>query len=57
MVHTKGEIKNSIGNGEAIQVICTIHGYRLMVGADAEKRGVDGDKNEKKWGNCNNIIN
>ena len=53
----QGEFKNSIGNEEAILVICTIHGHRLMVGADAEKRGVDGDKDEKKWGNCNNMIN
>ena len=25
----QGEVKNSIGNGEATELVCTIHGYEL----------------------------
>ena len=37
----KGEVKNSIGNGEAKVIICTTHGHELRVG-DAGGRGVQG---------------
>ena len=49
MVGTKqGEVKNNIGNGEAKELICTIHGHELKRGL-LERRGyqVEGDKRGK----------
>ena len=46
-----GEVRNSMGNGEAKELICTTHGHEL--------RGIAagwGDTGEKKIGNCNSII-
>ena len=37
----QGEVKNSIGNGEAKELICTTHGHELKWGTDGE-RGVQG---------------
>ena len=58
----QGEVKNSIGNGEIKELICTTYGHELKgrecwwewgVGCRAEE-----DKREKKnWDNCNSIIN
>ena len=54
-----GRGQNSIGNGEAKELICMIHGHELRgwecwweVGA--EWRGIKG---RKKWDNFNSIIN
>ena len=47
MVHTKGEIKNSIGNGEAKELICMTHGHELN-GENVSGRGCAGQRN--KWG-------
>ena len=35
------------------------HGYKLRCGNDGESGGywVEGNKGEKKWDNCNSIIN
>ena len=54
----QGEVKNSIGNVEAKELICTTHGHeprrRNMGGREcAGRRGVEGGK----WHNCNSIIN
>ena len=53
-----GEVKNSIGNGEAKELICMTHGHELRAGmlvgggCMAEE-----DKGRKKWDNCDSIIN
>ena len=52
-------VNNSIGNGEAKELICTTHGRELRWGTaggrgSAEQRGIKG---RKKWDNCNSIIN
>ena len=51
MIGTKytGEVKNSIGNGEAKELICTTHGHELRGGdgrgrADAGQKGIKGRK-------------
>ena len=57
----QGEVKNSIGNGEAKELICTTHGHELRWGVmeywwegAVRWRGI---KVRKKWDNCNSIIN
>ena len=55
----QGEVKNSIGNGEAKELTCTTHGHELRWGnpggsAGARQKGIKG---RKKWDNCNSIIN
>ena len=50
--------KNGIGNVEAKELICTIHGHALMWGNaggrwGTGKRGIQG---REKWDNCNSII-
>ena len=55
----QGKVKNSIGNGEAKELICTTHGRELRWGNAggrrvAEQREIKG---RKKWDNCNSIIN
>ena len=37
----QGEVKNSIGNGEAKELICMTHGHELK-GGNAGGRGVQG---------------
>ena len=55
----EGEVKNSIGNGETKELICMTHGHELK--GQCWKEGgcrAEGDKGEeKKWDNCNSIIN
>ena len=53
------EVKNSIGNGEAKGLICTTHGHELIAGGILVGRWYreESDKGEKKWDNCNSIIN
>ena len=54
----QGEVKNSIGNVEAKELICTTHGHDLRGGGnggergDAKQRGIKGGE----WDNCNSII-
>ena len=52
----KGEVKNTIGNIEAKELICKTHGHELrwgmLVGGVFR---VDG-KNGGKWDNCNSTI-
>ena len=52
------EVKNSIGNGEAKELICTSHGLKLRgeenAGGGARWRGI---KWREKWDNYNSIIN
>ena len=47
-----------MGNGEAKELTCTTHGHAVRWGHDGGG-GVQavGDKGEKKWDNCNSIIN
>ena len=54
-----GEVKNSIGNGEAKELICMTHGQELKSENDGGKRdtGWRGIKGRKKWYNSNSIIN
>ena len=56
----QGEVKNSIGNGEAKEFLCMIHGHELSGEGIAGGRGGAGwrrIKGRKKWKNCNSIIN
>ena len=50
-----------MGNGESKELICTTHGHELRWGNDGGRVGegyrVEGNKGEKKWDNCNSIIN
>ena len=48
-----------MGNGEAKEFICMIHGHELGWGNDGEwaVTGQRGIKGREKWGNCNSIIN
>ena len=56
----QGEVKNSIGHGEAQELICITHGHELRgVGENAGVRGcrAEGIKDRKKWDNCNSTVN
>ena len=55
----QGYVKNSIGNGDAQEVICMTHGHELRWGELQEGRWVPGGggEREKTWDNCNSIIN
>ena len=58
MENRQGEVKNSIGNVEAKELVCRTHGHELKEGnvgrrVCAGRRGVKGGK----WDNCNSIIN
>ena len=61
MENRQGEGKNSIGNGEAKELICTTRGHELRAGAsNAGGSGIAGwrgIKGKNKWDNCNSIIN
>ena len=54
MVGTKqtGEVKNSVGSGEAKEFICTTHGHELRWGNSGGRVGcrVEGNKGERKMG-------
>ena len=55
MQSRQGDIKNSIGNGEAKELICTTHGYELgMLGERTARGGCGlrrrGRKGRKKLG-------
>ena len=55
-----GRDKNSIGNRELKELICTTHGHELRVGGECwrvEGAGQRGTKGRKNWENCNSIIN
>ena len=51
--------KNSIGNVEAKELICTTHGNELRGRGNAGGREYAGRRGIKgrKWDNCNSIIN
>ena len=54
----QGEVKNSIGNGEATELVCITHGHGLSTGGDAGGLGVQGrggEWGEKNWDNCSTI--
>ena len=61
MVGTKqtGDVKDSMGNGEAKELVCVTQGHELRSGNVEGSAGcrVERDKGGKKWDNCNNIIN
>ena len=52
------EVNNSMGSGEAKELICTTHGHELRWG-NMGGRGFTGQRGIKggKWDNCNSIIN
>ena len=55
----QGEGKNSIGNGEAKELICTTHGHELR-GWECQSEGwykTEGIKGRKKLDNYNSITN
>ena len=52
----QGEVKNSIGNGEAKELICMTHGHELRGRGNAGGKGCAGRRGRKgitKWDNCN----
>ena len=56
--YRQGEVKNSVGNVEAKELICMTHGHELKEGnvggtGCAGRRGVK----RGKWDNCSSIIN
>ena len=54
----QGEVKNSIGNGEAKDLICTTHGQKLRREMWWEQGcSVEEDKGEKNGDTYNSIIN
>ena len=55
----QGDVKNSIGNGEAKEFISMTHGDELSeVGSSGGKRGTGWmEAKGENWDNCNNIIN
>ena len=55
----QGEVENSIGNGEAKELICITHGHQLKWGNDGGRWGIGQRrmKGRKKWYNLNAIIN
>ena len=52
MQNIQGDVKNSIVNGEAKELICTTHGHELRGGAMLVGGGcgTEGNKGEKKMG-------
>ena len=56
----QGEVKNSIGNGEAKELPCTTNGHELS-GVDHRREGGNQPGGEgprgENWDNCNSIIN
>ena len=57
-MQNRGEVKNSIGNGEAKELICMTHGHELRRGLSegighTRWRGAKGEN----WDKCNSIIN
>ena len=51
-------VKNSMGNGEAKELIYMTHGHELRWrNDDGGCTGWRGIKKRKKWDNCNGIIN
>ena len=58
MENRQGEVKNSIGNVEAKELIRMTHGHELKWGS-VGGRGYVGRRGikEGKWDNCNSIIN
>ena len=52
----QGEGKNSMGNGEAKELICRTHGHELRWRNDGRGGiGQRGIKGRKKWDNCHSI--
>ena len=43
----QAEVKNSIGNGEAKELICTIHGHELKQGRQGMVQVEQGERGEK----------
>ena len=53
----QGDVKNSRGNGEAKELICTTHGHELSRVTGEESRVLGGvGQRGKNWDNCNSII-
>ena len=58
MENRQGQGKNSVGNTEAKELICTTYGHELNVG-ECGAEGVCSAEGNKggEWDNCNSIIN
>ena len=52
-----GDVKNSIGNGEAKELTCTTHGLELRGGIARGKGELGRGGQRGKLGNCNTITN
>ena len=54
-----GEVKNSVGNGEAKELICMTHGHELRGKELMEAMGIlgGGGQRGKNWDNCKSKIN
>ena len=53
----QGEVKNSIGNGEAKELMCVTHGHELREDCWKEWGNWMEESKGEKWLNCNSIIN
>ena len=51
------EVKNSIGNGEAKELICMTHGHELTGDAGGNGDTRQREAKGKNWDNFNSIIN
>ena len=51
----QGEVKHSMGNGEAKELICITHGHELRWGNDGGRRGT-GKRGRKERNTGTNII-
>ena len=53
----EGDIKNSIGNGEAKEHICMTHGHELRGDCQREWGVLGGGGQRENWDNRSSIIN
>ena len=55
----RGDVKNSIGKGEAKELACRTHGHEIRWKVLLGGRGAIWQRGakEKNWEKCNNIIN
>ena len=57
MQNRQGDVKNSRGNGEAKELICTTHRHELRGGLPEGMGVLGGGGKGRNWDNCNSIVN
>ena len=57
MENRRGEVRNTIGNVEAKELICITHRHELKRGNREGVCRAEGNRGGGKWDNCNSIIN